>query len=100
MEKPLLTYDEVAERWKCSKSAIKSRIQLGTLARADVPGYMIAFEEVRAHEVMMTYGKTPDEKELIARLMAAEEKNKILSARLKELKKWRNRVLNAIEEDI
>ncbi len=102
MEKEQILFSpaEVADRWGCSPAAIRARLQNGTLKKADVPGCKISYEEVRSHEVILSYGKSPDEKELIARLVSLEEKNKILTEKLKGFRAWRDRVLQAAEEEI
>ena len=97
MEKVLFTVPEVSARWGCSAAAIRAWIASGKLAKADVPGVMISLEEVRAHEVIMSYGKTPDERELIARLAMLTSENDRLKRENATLTKWKENVIDVLK---
>ena len=97
MEKVLFTVPEVSARWGCSKVTIRAWIASGKLARADVPGVMISLEELRAHEVILSYGKTPDERELIARLAMLTSENDRLKRENATLTKWKENVIGVLK---
>lgn len=96
--KELFTVAELAARWGCSESAIKARLQNGTLAKADVPGTKISYEEIRAHEVVVSYGRTADERELISRLAALTTENEKLKKKYAALSAWRQKLAEVMEE--
>ena len=100
MRQVLFTVPELAARWGCSEAAIKSRIQSRKIAKADVPGVRIAYEEARIHEVILSYGKTPEEKEIIMRLVSLEAENDRLKKENLRLKEWRQKVMEVTENDI
>ncbi len=97
MEKVLFTVPEVATRWGCSEAAVRAWIASGRLAKADVPGVMVSLEEIRAHEVIMSYGKTPDERELIARLAMLTAENDRLKRESIKLAKWKEKVIDVLK---
>ncbi len=97
MEKALFTVDELAERWQCSPSAIRARIQNGTLAKADVPGVLVAYEEVRTHEVIVSFGKEAEERWIVTKLDDLTKENEKLKEQCAKLKEWRQKVISAVE---
>lgn len=97
MEKALFTIAELAERWQCSPAAIRARIQNGTLAKADVPGAMVAYEEVRTHEVILSFGKAAEERWIAMKLDDLTKENEKLKEQCAKLKEWRQKVISAVE---
>lgn len=97
MEKVLFTVPELSARWGCSEAAIRAWIASGKLKKADVPGVMISIEEVLLHERVFSYGKTPDERELIARLSTLTAENDRLKKENARLKEWQGNVISVLK---
>lgn len=97
MEKVLFTASELATRWGCSEAAIRAWIASGKLKKADVPGVMISLEEVLLHERVFSYGKTPDERELIARLATLTSENDRLKRENTKLAEWKENVCSYVK---
>ncbi len=95
--KVLFTPAELAERWECSVAAIRAWIQNGTLAKADVPGVKIAYEEVRLHERVLSYGKNIEERELIDKLAALTAENDRLREEVSKLRAWKEKVISILK---
>lgn len=97
MEKVLFTASELATRWGCSEAAIRAWIASGKLKKADVPGVMISLEEVLLHERVFSYGKTPDERELIARVAMLTAENDRLKRENAKLTKWKEKMIDVLK---
>ncbi len=97
MEKALFTVPEVSARWGCSEAAVRAWIASGKIKKADVPGVMISLEEVLLHERIFSYGKTPDERELIARLAMLTSENDRLKKENAKLAEWKENVCSYVK---